>query len=84
MFPGEENQIGILHELNKQQKKAVTCEDKRVLILAGAGSGKTRTFNLSLIMVSAPPRAKIYSDTPIAADKSPPRNMYNIYQVYHH
>ncbi len=31
-------------DLSKQQKLAIQCEDPRVLILAGAGAGKTRTL----------------------------------------
>ena len=31
-------------ELNPQQLEAVTCEDKSILVVAGAGSGKTRTL----------------------------------------
>lgn len=33
-----------LEELNINQRKAVVCKDKHVLILAGAGSGKTKTL----------------------------------------
>ena len=33
-----------LSSLNKQQKAAVTAEDKRVIVIAGAGSGKTQTL----------------------------------------
>jgi DNA helicase IV len=33
-----------LASLNKQQKAAVTAEEKRVLVIAGAGSGKTQTL----------------------------------------
>ena len=31
-------------ELNPQQLEAVTCDDKSILVVAGAGSGKTRTL----------------------------------------
>ncbi len=34
----------ILKDLNEVQKEAVTSENKQILILAGAGSGKTRTL----------------------------------------
>jgi DNA helicase-2/ATP-dependent DNA helicase PcrA len=33
-----------INELNDVQLEAVTCDSKRILILAGAGSGKTRTL----------------------------------------
>ncbi|HPS61779.1 MAG TPA: UvrD-helicase domain-containing protein [Bacteroidales bacterium] len=38
-----------LGPLNKQQREAVTGEEKRMLVLAGAGSGKTRTLLQKLI-----------------------------------
>lgn len=33
-----------LQALNPDQKKAILCDEKRVLVLAGAGSGKTKTL----------------------------------------
>lgn len=34
----------LLSSLNTSQRKAVLAEDKRLLVLAGAGSGKTKTL----------------------------------------
>ena len=34
----------ILDNLNEEQRKAVTSEKQHLLVLAGAGSGKTRTL----------------------------------------
>ncbi len=36
--------VSSLQNLNPQQKKAVIAEDRRVLVLAGAGAGKTKTL----------------------------------------
>jgi DNA helicase-2/ATP-dependent DNA helicase PcrA len=36
--------MSFLNELNPQQKKAATCVDGPLLILAGAGAGKTKTI----------------------------------------
>lgn len=38
-----------LSALNDQQKKAVVSEEKRLLVLAGAGSGKTKTLLQKLV-----------------------------------
>lgn len=38
------NESGILASLNAMQKEAVTSEYERILVLAGAGSGKTKTL----------------------------------------
>ncbi|MBK8194075.1 MAG: UvrD-helicase domain-containing protein [Lewinellaceae bacterium] len=38
-----------LHPLNEQQRQAVVSEEKRLLVLAGAGSGKTKTLLQKII-----------------------------------
>ena len=38
-----------LSTLNDKQREGVVCEDKRVLVLAGAGSGKTKTLLQKII-----------------------------------
>ena len=38
-----------LSALNDKQREAVISEDKRILVLAGAGSGKTKTLLQKLI-----------------------------------
>jgi len=38
-----------LSALNEKQREAVISDDKRILVLAGAGSGKTKTLLQKLI-----------------------------------
>ena len=33
-----------LNELNERQKEAVLCKDNHILVIAGAGSGKTKVL----------------------------------------
>lgn len=40
-----------LTNLNDKQREAVVCEEKRLLVLAGAGSGKTKTLLQKLIFL---------------------------------
>ncbi len=39
----------LLSELNDKQRSAILCENKRLLVLAGAGSGKTKTIIQKII-----------------------------------
>ncbi|HIQ51637.1 MAG TPA: ATP-dependent helicase, partial [Nautiliaceae bacterium] len=40
--------MDFLNELNEEQKKAATHIDNALLVLAGAGSGKTKTITTRL------------------------------------
>lgn len=53
------------HELNPEQYKAVSSIDGAVLIIAGAGSGKTRviTFRIAYMLDSGIPQSQILSLT---------------------
>ena len=57
--------MDITHELNPEQFKAVTKIDGAVLIIAGAGSGKTRviTFRIANMLNSGIPQSQILALT---------------------
>ena len=39
----------VLEDLNSLQKKAASCQDKRIIVLAGAGAGKTKTLTQRIL-----------------------------------
>jgi len=45
--------IGFIADLNKKQKEAVLCKEKRILVLAGAGAGKTKTIIQKILYLIA-------------------------------
>ena len=51
MLPEKESVLPVLSQLNEKQKAAVISDDKRILILAGAGSGKTKTLIQKVIFL---------------------------------
>jgi DNA helicase-4 len=42
-------QYASIKDLNEEQKEAALCKEKRILVLAGAGSGKTKTLIQKII-----------------------------------
>ncbi len=50
----------ILQNLNKEQREAVLCNDNNLLIIAGAGSGKTKTLTHKIAYVINEGYAKPY------------------------
>ena len=57
-------QINYKDELNPEQYKAVTSIEGPILIIAGAGSGKTRviTFRMSYMLENGIPQSSIRTD----------------------
>jgi len=53
MLPDKASVLPILSQLNDKQREAVISEEKRILILAGAGSGKTKTLIQKVIYLIA-------------------------------
>lgn len=48
----------LLKNLNEKQREAVLAEDKRLLVLAGAGSGKTKTLTQKILYLLSEKSAK--------------------------
>ncbi len=53
MLSEKESVLPILTQLNDKQREAVISDEKRILILAGAGSGKTKTLIQKVIYLIA-------------------------------
>src|SRR6478752_6525834 len=53
MFPEVTNELPLLQSLNPEQKAAVTLPNEHALILAGAGSGKTRVLTTRIAWLLA-------------------------------
>ncbi|MBQ1343252.1 MAG: UvrD-helicase domain-containing protein, partial [Firmicutes bacterium] len=53
--------MDILSGLNEQQLAAVTAEDRHVLVIAGAGSGKTRVLVSRVAWLMAEKRVEPYN-----------------------
>lgn len=65
----------VLNSLNDKQKKAVLSEAKRVLVLAGAGSGKTKTIIAKLLHLIADKKVKPSSVLAITFTKNAANEM---------
>ncbi|MBI3321091.1 MAG: ATP-dependent helicase [Candidatus Omnitrophica bacterium] len=58
-------QLDLTHDLNDGQRAAVTCGDGPKLVIAGAGSGKTRTitYRVAYLMMTGIPPSQIFLAT---------------------
>lgn len=65
----------MLEHLNEKQKEAVLAEDRRVLVLAGAGSGKTKTLIQKLLYLLSEKGAKPSSVLAITFTKNATNEM---------
>jgi len=65
----------LLSDLNQKQKEAVLAENKRLLVLAGAGSGKTKTLIQKLLHLLTEKNAKPSSILAITFTKNATNEM---------
>jgi DNA helicase-4 len=65
----------ILNSLNEKQKNAVLSENKRILVLAGAGSGKTKTVIAKLLHLVVDKKVKPTSVLAITFTKNAANEM---------
>ena len=71
----QEVHSSLLSQLNDKQQEAVTSEAKRLLVLAGAGSGKTKTLLQKIIYLIEEKRANSNSILGITFTKNAANEM---------